>query len=173
MKKLIITTLCTFLLLLTSCSTEKPKLTIEFKNKKGDIEQKSGLFYVNGDGRQLTVANYDLRSDKSYGASENDVKTEEQMKVVIYMYELKGDEKTPVEPAEYTFGDAENKSVANAQLYYFADGKQQQETLSGGGKTDGVKITAKNGEMISGEVNITGKDNKSIRGKFEAKIVKQ
>jgi hypothetical protein len=173
MRKPVITFFCAFLLLLASCTTEKPKLTVEFKNKKGDIEQKSGIFYINGDGRQLAVANYDLRSDKSYGDSENDVKTEDQVKVVIYMYELKGDENTPVEPSEYTFGDAENKSVANAQLYYFADGKQQQETLSGGGKTDGVKITARNGDTVTGEVNIRGKDNKSINGKFEAKVIKK
>jgi hypothetical protein len=172
MKKVIITVCCGMLFLLASCTPEDPITKVEFSNKKGDIEQKSGVFYVSGDARQLAISNYELQSDKNYGDSENNVTAEDQMKLVIFMYELKGDENTPVEVSEYTFGDAENKSVANAVLYYYADGEQQMETLSGGGKTDGVKIVSKNGDTVAGEININGKEGKSIKGNFEAKIVK-
>ena len=197
MKKLLI--IAYACLLLAACGKPAvPTIAIKSDGKDIPFETKSGWATVQGalfSGssatpakaehalRWITIRNFEFDAAKSNPNS--DVLTApEQVKIFLSLHDDAGTSvDTPVKVATYK-GVKSGTAPMTFELinvYVFKDGKEQRLYLYPSTTTDPaaceVKITAVNGDTITGEINAAGKtdDGKdfSVKGPFTAKIYKR
>ena len=159
-------------------------LAVTHKDGSGSVDAKSTAMIVDtvGDSSSnqamvshtFIVANYDLPEKVTKMALQGSAKEDGRMRVEITIIGKKGTTKsTPVEPGEYkarvgNVGSPES-SVNGGRILVGSDGKEASTYVGGADMKEGkVTIASVDGDMITGEVDITDGTN-SIKGKFSVK----
>jgi hypothetical protein len=130
--------------------------------------------------RWITIRNYDFDASKG-NPNHDELTAPEQVKIFLSIHDDAGtDVDTPLKIASYKGGSVAPMTFELINVYVFKDGKEERLYLypSAGSDptTSEVKITAVNGDTITGEINAVGKmDGKelSVKGPFTAKIYKR
>lgn len=148
-------------------------ISINFKAQKdATLEEKSGALYQMFEERILVIANYDLGQFKKEVETNNSAKADGQMRLRIRLTDKGAGKDAEIRTGEYKFGSPD-KMVTNVTLYYFKDGKEQSEGFWGVNAEGSVKIDSVSGDTATGEIDLKGKNDQSLKGKFKAKIIKQ
>ena len=195
MKKLLIV-ICACLLF-TACgkSPESSTIAIKYDGKEIPFAAKSGWQTVQGALfssanvankdhalRWITIRNYDFDAAKA-NPNDDTLTAPEQVKIFLSIHDDAGTSvDTPVKVATYKGGNTGSAPMTFEliNVYVFKDGKEQRLYLypstSSNPATSEVKITAVDGDTITGEINASGKtDDKElvVKGPFTAKIHKR
>lgn len=191
-KRLIVICACLFLAACGSRSTST--IAIKHNGKAIPFEAKSGWQTVQGalfSGssadpatnnhalRWITIRNYDFDASK-VNPNNDTLTTPDQVKIFLSIHDDAGTSvDTPVKVATYRGGTSAPMTFELINVYVFRDGKEQRLYMYPSSQSNPaaseVKITAVNGDTISGEINAAGKtDGKElvVKGPFTAKIYK-
>lgn len=128
--------------------------------------------------RWITIRNYDFESKGN--PNHDELTAPEQVKIFLSIHDDAGTGvDTPLEIATYKGGTLAPMTFELINVYVFKDGKEERLYLYPSAESEPtaseVKITAVNGDTITGEINAVGKmDGKelSVIGPFTAKIFK-
>jgi hypothetical protein len=129
--------------------------------------------------RWISIRNYDSDGSKS-NPNHEQLTAPEQVKIFLSLHDDAGtDVNTPLKIATYKGDSSAPMTFELINVFVFKDGKEQRLYVYPSSESDPtssqVKITAVNGDTISGEINAVGKmDGKelSVKGPFTAKVYK-
>jgi hypothetical protein len=178
MKRLYVASGLGLAMLLSACGLAggSTKLQVKMKGKEMTLNGKANyvtLSQVSPIGASFTIANYEPKKVEGTTAAFDQVKSDEQLRVVI---SLRSGQATnyKIQPGEYAM-KAPNATPMTDQvmIYYWQGGEmygERSEVLSDGeGK---VTITSVTEDAISGTIDV-GNQEKSVKGDFTAKLLKK
>lgn len=130
--------------------------------------------------RWITIRNYDL--DPNSNPNSDVLTASEQVKIFLSLHDDAGTGvETPIKTASYKGAKTTGPMTFELiNVYVFRDGKEERLYMYPSGQTDPatceVKITSVDGDKVTGEINVTGKqDGKElvVKGPFTAQVYKR
>jgi hypothetical protein len=161
-------------------------IEIKLKDKTYTLEEKSGYLFSNDTtinfpdksvktaNRDFVVANYDVDAGFGMFSTGKKMTAPDQVRIIIKLEDKADTNKdAPISLGEYNSKQEEFMKFFNVFIYTFADGKDAENKILGGydNTKGGVKITAVNGDDITGEIDVTNGEN-TVKGSFKAKVWK-
>jgi len=162
-------------------------IEIKLNNKEFRIEQRSAYIFsddwtinmpdgksVPTSNRTIVIANYDLDVGNGLSSTMKKMAGPDQSRIVIALQE-KADVKKdmPLTLGEYVGKIGEFSKILNLFIFSYSDGTDTKKLISGSNSDNkgSVKITAVNGDTVTGEIDLSNTDS-TIKGTFTAKIWK-